>query len=333
MQLKNLKIKIAIYSPNWIGDAVMALPFIQELKIQNPKALLYVVCKNWVSGVYKNHSAINHIIPIRSYNLRGFKNTIKTGLKLRSEKFDLFFTLTDSFRSALILKLSGAKIRIGYNGQMRSYFLTSAIQKPVEMIHRSRAFLNLLGSEKSVLKLPRIYLSSSEKEWAKKEMKTLELDKPIAILPFSVGEGRTLPNDVIKGWIKKTNKNYIVFGSKNDFEKGKKLISYCGNTLMKSICGKYSLRESIALIDLCNYTLATDSGMGHISAALGVATVSFFGKGNTKVTTPFGQKTQIIKHCNPCLGKLCKKENKEISCIKKISQKNVENAVTKLIEQ
>ena len=62
-------------------------------------------------------------------------------------------------------------------------------------------------------------------------------------------------------------------------------------------------------------------------------TVSFFGKGNTKVTTPFGQKTQIIKHCNPCLGKLCKKENKEISCIKKISQKNVENAVTKLIEQ
>ena len=30
--------KIAIYSPNWVGDATLALPFIHQLKV-NPKRI------------------------------------------------------------------------------------------------------------------------------------------------------------------------------------------------------------------------------------------------------------------------------------------------------
>ena len=43
--------KIGVYSPNWIGDAIMALPFISELRDQNPNAEINVICKDWVSGV------------------------------------------------------------------------------------------------------------------------------------------------------------------------------------------------------------------------------------------------------------------------------------------
>ena len=56
--------KIAVYSPNWIGDAVMALPFVQQLKIDNKDSEIFIFCKEWVSGVYKNHPAVNQIIPI-----------------------------------------------------------------------------------------------------------------------------------------------------------------------------------------------------------------------------------------------------------------------------
>ena len=60
------------------------------------------------------------------------------------------------------------------------------------------------------------------------------------------------------------------------FKKGKALNSL-KKLSIKSICGKYTLRKSIILISLCKFTLAADSGLGHISAALGIPTISFFG--------------------------------------------------------
>ena len=38
---------------------------------------------------------------------------------------------------------------------------------------------------------------------------------------------------------------------------------------MITVAGHYNLRESMALISMCNGAIATDSGLGHISANLG----------------------------------------------------------------
>ena len=99
---------------------------------------------------------------------------------------------------------------------------------------------------------------------------------------------------------------------------------------IKSICGKYTLRQSIILISLCKYALAADSGLGHISAALGVPTVSFFGVGSHSVTGPIGKKVKIFQHCYPCKKDLCEDSNKEVFCLEKISTQDIEHAVKKL---
>ena len=39
---------------------------------------------------------------------------------------------------------------------------------------------------------------------------------------------------------------------------------------------KYSLRESMALIKMCDYAVASDSGLGHLAAVIGIPTISFF---------------------------------------------------------
>jgi ADP-heptose:LPS heptosyltransferase len=73
--------------------------------------------------------------------------------------------------------------------------------------------------------------------------------------------------------------------------------------------------------------------LGHLSAALGTPTISFFGVGNIAVTAPIGKKNSIIKHCTTCLGDFCEKNGQGTSCIKKISKENIENAVNKIIDQ
>ena len=77
--------------------------------------------KNGSLDIYRNHPDIDNIISVQKASLESFKGTIKCGFKLRKIKLDYFYTLTDSFRSALVLRISGSSKTIGYKSQMRSF--------------------------------------------------------------------------------------------------------------------------------------------------------------------------------------------------------------------
>ena len=322
--------KIGVYSPNWIGDSVIAIPFIQTLRIQEPEAEIIVVCKDWVAGVYENHPSVTEVLPLSQSHLNGIINLFKTGTGLKKYDFDKFFTLTDSFRSALVLWLSKAEKRYGYAGQMRSILLTNSIPLPAQIMHRSEKYLSLISSSLKSFGKPKIHLSNSEIKWASQEIHRLGFRRPTALFPFSIASNRTIPGNRLKDWIKDSGKDHLVFGSKNDINSAKRLISLCDGVSIQSVCGKYSLRESIALISTCKFALAADSGLGHISVALGIPTVSFFGVGNDIVTAPRGDKNIIIKYCSPCLGDLCIDQNEDRTCIKEISRSNIEYAVNSM---
>ena len=322
--------KIAVYSPNWIGDSVLALPFIKALKTRYPKAKVYVFCKDWVSDIYRNHPDIDDIISVQKATLESFIGTIKCGFRLRKIKLDYFFTLTDSFRSALVLRVSGSSKTIGYKSQMRSFLLTDSRSISKLTIHRSNKYLALLNEYEKLTIKPYLYISPSEEKWGLKEMKKMGMDEPIGLFPFSVSNNRSISKSIIIKWIQNSQSDYLIFGSTNDIQKGKNLISLCQKLSIKSVCGKYTLRQSIILISLCKYALAADSGLGHISAALGVPTVSFFGIGSPNVTSPIGRKVRIIKHCFPCKGNSCKNSDEEVVCLNKISKRDIECAVKKL---
>ena len=311
----------------------MSIPFVQEIKKEYPQAEIYIICKDWVAGIFENHQSINGINSFSLFNLKGLKNIIKTGLILKSEKFDLSFTLTDSFRSAFILWISGAKKRVGFKTQSRGLLLTNPIPIPIKLMHRSNKYLTLIRHNFPDHLFPQFFLLNNEKQWAKEKMKNLGLSSPTALLPFSVGEGRSLSANNIKKWIKNSKKDYIIFGSKNDVLSGVTLKNSCSENSIQSLCGEFTLRESIALISFCNSSIAADSGLGHISAALGIPTVSFFGKGNPAVTAPRGLKTHVIEHCNPCLGDGCGQEQGDLVCIEDISRQNEENTLKELIDQ
>ncbi len=323
--------KIAVYSPNWIGDSVLALPFIKALKTRYPNAKLYIFCKEWVSDIYRNHPDIDDIISVQKASLDSFIGTVKCGFKLRKLKLDYFFTLTDSFRSALILRVSGSSKTIGYKSQMRSFLLSDPRSKSKLIIHRSKKYLALLNEFEKLTIKPYLYISPSEEKWGLKEIKKMGMDKPIGLFPFSVSNKRTISKSTIIKWIENSQSDYLVFGSRNDIQMGNNLIDSCQKLSIKSICGKYSLRQSIILISLCKNVLAADSGLGHISAALGVPTISFFGVGSLSVTGPIGKKVRIFEHCYPCKKELCDNSKKEVFCLKKISQQDIEHAVKNLI--
>ena len=155
---------IGVYSPNWIGDAVMALKFIGWLRNQYADDKLIVIARDWVAAIFDNHPLINKVLPVPTKELAGLFNTIKTGRSLQKLNLDIFFVLPDSFRSAVIAWFSESNTRIGFTSQMREYFLTDQIDLPKETIHRSEKYIYLLQNDEQSRDFQHVGITLHEQE-------------------------------------------------------------------------------------------------------------------------------------------------------------------------
>ena len=317
--------KIAVYSPNWVGDAALALPFIHKIKSKYPTAKIFVICKEWVSSLYVNNPNIDKLIIIPKEKTAGIFNTLRIGLSLIREDIEIFYTLTDSFRSSIIMWLSNSKKRVGYNTQGRGIFLTDKIGISKEKIHRSLKYLKLIREEQFNKDEKLIFIDDDELIWARKEIDEIGVKSPVALFPFSISSSRTFPEKKISEWIKDSGENYLIFGSSDDKQKASIIVNHNNDVNITSICGKYSLRQSIILMSLCKYAIAADSGLGHISSIVGVPTISFFGAKRSSVTGPIGDNCIIIDkshRCNPCKKNTC--------CLISISSDDVNSSIDSL---
>ena len=316
---------IAVYSPNWVGDAALALPFISHLKNKNPDSKVILVCKDWVESVFHNNPNIDNVVSLSANQTRGVINTIKTGLILREKQIDYFYTLTDSFRSAVIMWLSNSRYRIGYNTQNRSILLTKYLDLPGTTVHRSKKYLALIYRSEVNPDERYIHLDDDQIKWAKERMHRKNINNPVALFPFSVAKSRTFPKKKINEWLSESSEHFVIFGAESDRKNAEEIIQQNKNIKITSFCGDYELRKSIALISSCKYAIAADSGLGHISSIIGIPTISFFGAGRSIETRPIGRCNVIIDKselCSPCQKNIC--------CLNSIKKSDVNYGIDSL---
>lgn len=320
---------IGIYAPNWVGDAVMAIPFLNRCRERNPEATITVIAKTWLADVLKFQSAIDQIITFEDHQLRGFRNTIASGRSLISQEFDQIYLLSDSLRSGYLSWITRAKERIGFKGQYRSGFLSHALSPPSEKgLHRSARYLHLLGDTQTD---PRAYISpgitiaKEERTWAQNMFSQLAFERPIAVFPSSVAPSRRVPPTK---WIEiltplvESNRPIIFIGSNGDAPLANEIIEVMRHPGLLSVCGQYPLRKSIALIGECASAIASDSGLGHISANLGIPTVSLFGAGDPANTRPLGRHALTYTKnvdCSPCRSNKCRNKKEPLICLDSMS--------------
>ena len=325
---------IGVYSPNWVGDAVMALKFIGHLRKKYIDDQLIVIARDWVADIFDNHPHVNKVLPISSKELKGAFNTMKTGRNLNKLDLDIFFVLPDSFRSALIAWFSKSNTRIGFTGQMRDTFLTDQINLPKEKIHRSEKYLCLLQPFEQMEEIQHvgITLRDQEKKWADNMIQENNVESPIGLLIGSVAKSRSVPLgkwiEIIKDKLADENR-FAIIGGKRDAGNAQDIIAQVGNNKVISFCGEFTLRESIALISQCRVVIAADSGLGHIAADLGIPTISLFGAGDPEKTRPMGNVVKIVTanvHCSPCGNNICTNTLEPMTCLNTITSAQIWNS-------
>lgn len=80
----------------------------------------------------------------------------------------------------------------------------------------------------------------------------------------------------------------------------------------------FSIHEVAALISSCNFMVSSDSGLSHISAAVGTPPFTIYGPASEKRSSPWGYDDLVIKKrylaCRPCYTR----PGQKIDCDKKL---------------
>src|SRR2546427_580017 len=118
---------IALFLPNWIGDAVMATPAVRALQQQFADAQLIGILKPYIAGVFEGSAWLDSQIFLDSSGPWQQRWPSVAG-QLRRERIDLAVLFPNSIRSALVAWLGGCRRRIGYSRFGRSLFLTDRLE-------------------------------------------------------------------------------------------------------------------------------------------------------------------------------------------------------------
>jgi len=123
--------KVAIFLPNWLGDAVMATPTLRALREHfGPQGRLIGILRPNLADLLSGTDWLDEQWYFQpGAGQREFRSWSLLG-RMRREKFDLAVLMPNSLRPALIAWLAGVKQRIGYVRNGRGPLLTGRLCFP-----------------------------------------------------------------------------------------------------------------------------------------------------------------------------------------------------------
>lgn len=288
-----------------IGDVVLMLPFLAQLRAIFPGAAITLLARPHARVILEGTGLIDNFIddatPADNWlslnpMLGGWRDLWRLRKRLRQERFDLAFQCRLHAREHVILAMSGASRRIGYAFGEGDRMLTDAI--PVDNLHRHKVddwtrLLAVVGGP-VVTASPNLHVSEEDRETACRFL----AENGIATDEIVIGihPGASLPEkrwpldrfcEVARELALKPGVRVIAFADPAGYGES---LGYIDGV----ISAKTTLRELIALMERCSLLVCNDSGPMHLAGGLGVPTVAFFGSGVARWFAPLGDGHELI---------------------------------------
>lgn len=327
--------KILIHSTNWIGDAVMSIAALRELRRIFPEDHLALLAVDWVAEIFSEEGLVDEIISFPKE-----RSSLACRSQLKDQQLAILFP--NSFRAALLTFLSRVPQRVGYATDRRTLLLTASAVPRIKERHRHQIYyyLDLLFqaglSEVDYLARPDFSPDISLKPTAMGIEKADQLVTSNDAGPL-VGINPGAYFGPAKRWftdryaaladqlIEKKSAQVLIFGSADEIRIAREIESLMRNS-PRIMAGKTDLETLIALISKCDLFVTNDSGPMHLAAALETPLLALFGSTDEVATGPFSRSAEVIhKHveCSPCLLRDCPID---LRCFDRISADEVVEA-------
>ncbi len=326
--------KILVMRYRFIGDTVLTVPFLRNLRQAYPAARIDLMIEPFSGQVIEGCPYVDRVIPfefktIHTYSavsersrLEGYRYYWRL---IRSEGYDAAFVLKRSLSSAMLVFAAGVPRRIGFATEGRGLFLTDRVtyqddQHEVENfldclrcldIPVGSNYLELWPSPESDRMVQQLFRNAG---WNERDLKVII--HPAASLP-----AKQWPLDrfaaAMQALRERHKARFIYTGAKGDtglYREIERLGPFNGLDLT----GKMSLRENISVYRAADLFFGVDSGPMHMAAAAGVPVVALFGPTNERKWGPWGDRHTVVTKClscYPCKPHKCAKNE----CMDRIS--------------
>lgn len=313
--------RILVLRYRFIGDTLLTVPFLRNLRRAFPDAEIDMVVAPYSSDVLIGTPYVDEFItydpPTIHADSKGQHNTLKAKSRfirsLRKKKYDKAYVLKRSFSSALIAFLSGAKERIGFDTEKRGFLLTRRVPY-IHEEHEVRNFLSVLRADgvPVIDEHLEAWLTPDELAFGDEFLARGEIspgDIIVAIHPFTANPPRSWHED---SFVEAANRlqeihgvKVIIFGGKRELSLAKYFKERINPPPLIAV-GTTTLRETMAILSKCSLLLCNDSGIMHMGAALNVPLIALFGPQSPVKFGPWGEKCSIIYKnffCSPCRQK------------------------------
>ncbi|NTV50600.1 MAG: lipopolysaccharide heptosyltransferase II [Geobacteraceae bacterium] len=320
MSHDNAKKKILVLRYRFIGDTILTVPFLRNLRLAEPDAYIAWVVAPGTAAVVDGIPYVDELIcwdPVTIHaDSRGTHKTLGDKVKfirdLRTRRFDKVYVLKRSFGSALIGYLSGARKRIGFATEGRSFLLTKSVPYRHDQ-HEVQNFLDVLRADGvPVIDDQLEYWTSKIEESQAEELLTSNGvgpgEKLVALHPFSsiIERGWHLDNFAeLANRMTESGYRPLVLGAPNDRGLYDTAADKFGAKTV-DLVGKSSLRITMALLKRCALFVGNDSGVMHLAAAADIPLVAIFGPQSPVKFGPWSRRATVIYSqfpCSPCRQK------------------------------
>jgi ADP-heptose:LPS heptosyltransferase len=315
-----------------IGDVLMSLPALADLRAALPSARLLLAVGRWSADVARS-APVDELLfwsaPWAGRPDEGSESLCSLWRKargLRERRPDLAIDLQGDIRAAILMRLTRARTRVGYANTGGASLLTHVVplDETVSWVEQNRRAVALaVGGEgstpsRSTSAFPSggasLVLTEDDRALARGLLERLAIGSRRPLVGIHPSGGRRVKQweparwrEVAARLQQEFGATILITGSAAD----RALASEIAHGLSEApldLTGRLTLRETMSLIAVLDLFLSPDTGPMHMACALGTPSVSVFGPSDPARYFSGGDGAGSSRHvvvradlwCSPC---------------------------------
>lgn len=343
--------RILVVQLDHLGDAIITLGMLPALRARCPQAEIDVLAAPWNAAVFH---ASPHVARVHISRLNRFARGHRTGWlwaqcwwgwRLRRHQYDLAIDVRGELPLALLLWLSGAPRRLGWECGGGGFLLTDrAAFVPARHELESRlALIDALegAPHPSILPAsPWFTVPEEARQKIRTALEAIEAPRPLLVLHLAAGTpAKCWPaahwRELVGRLIVEHGPCIVLVGSRQDRHLVHAVTGGAVWPDVHDLVGALSIPELAALLELADLAIGGDSGPAHLAAAVGTPVLSLFSGTNlASQWRPWGPHALVLHQpvpCSPCFRHRC--PWREHPCMSGITPQQAAQAVSLLLSR
>jgi heptosyltransferase-2 len=300
--------RLVILAPNWLGDAVMALPAIADVRRAVPRAHITVAARPSIAPLFRIVSDVDDVIVLERRSWR------ELGSELQGRRFDTSILLPNSMHAALVAAAAGVPERWGYNTDWRGALLTRRVAPPsgLHQVEYYQQLVHALGFPNGPIE-PSIAVPTGVRAAGLRLLREAGWNGSAALVALApgaaYGRAKRWPPErfaELAHMLTEDGAQCVMIGAAADRTTAAEVAS--GASGLLSLVGQTDLPTLAGVLANCRALVTNDSGAMHLAAAVGVHVTAVFGPTDERATRPLGDAHAIVTHpvwCRPCMLREC----------------------------